>query len=220
MRKSLTLTVFACIVYVSGMGADYFFQAVEDHLYENPANWLPAYPGTDISAGDRVVLMENVSFIGYDIRVNGKLEIGMGVSLISGENGLLVSKTGVVDNSGEIFVKYIESSGRIANQIAARIHLFNFHAFEGATTYNSASAIFTTLIDLENQGRFDNYGVCKAGNDFRNHALFYQIRYANLDVRGNIILAPGSVLTHSPQSTVVSGKWKKILTSDRLPDKF
>ncbi|MEZ4773060.1 MAG: hypothetical protein R3D00_07750 [Bacteroidia bacterium] len=220
MRRSLTLIGFVCIFYGYSIGADYFFQAVEDHLYENPANWLPTYPGAEVRTGDRVVLMENVSFVGYDIVVNGYLEIGMGVSLISGENGLLVSNTGTVDNSGEILVKYIESSGRIANQIAARIHLFNFHAFEGAITHNSASATFVTLLDLENQGRFDNYGICKAGNDFRNHAFFYQIRYANLDVRGNIILSPGSVLTHSPQSTVVSGKLKKFLISDRLPDEF
>ncbi|MEZ4825239.1 MAG: hypothetical protein R3C61_02940 [Bacteroidia bacterium] len=220
MRKSLTLIFLTCLIYTYAIGTDYFFRATEDHLYENPANWIPAYPGTEIAKGDRVVLLDDVNFVGFDIQVNGKLEIGMGVSVISGENGFVVNENGTIDNWGEILVSHIENYGKVYNCIAARIYLKTFRAFRGAFTYNAHSSLFATISDLENQGRFDNYGECKTGNDFLNHAIFYQVRYANLDVRGNMILAPGSVFTHSPQSTVVAGKPKKPLFQERLWDKF
>ncbi|MDX2249657.1 MAG: hypothetical protein SF052_22935 [Bacteroidia bacterium] len=220
MKRSVILTFLGCILYTYGFGTDYFFQAVEDHLYENPANWLPAYPGTKIKVGDQVLLMEDVNFVGFDIEVKGVVEVGLGVTVISGENGFVIAETGTLDNAGEVLVKDIKNYGRVHNRIAARIHLFTFHAFKGAFTHNSKSAYFITLSDLENQGRFDNYGTCKAGNDFRNHAIFHQIKYSNLDVRGTIFLAPGSVFTHSPETVAVPGKPKRFLIPEKLSEKF
>jgi hypothetical protein len=172
----------------------FFFLGIEDKYYENPANWYPAYPGIASSAGDTLVIMDDMAFGAFPLELGGFLQICMGVRVHSAGGGIKVKASGQIENQGELLVRYISSSGKVVNSLGASLQVFDYHALAGATTFNAASAVFCTLASLVNEGRFDNHSRCVAGSDFSNRSAFYGVCHSLLDVRGNIILAPGCIM--------------------------
>lgn len=220
MRKHLLLVLFLLPLQLTCLARDYYFQAYEDHLYENPANWMPSYPGTQIQKGDRVILMDDVNFTGFDLTVNGRLEVALGTKVFSSQGNINIGKEGVIENEGELLVHTVRNYGNLFNRISAIVHINAFMAFQGAYTHNSVSASFITIQDLKNHGRFDNYGTCKAGNDFHNSHKFYQINNSNLDVSGERYLKPGSMLTRSPSQSMRETETKKVSDIKIPKEKF
>ncbi|MEO0470662.1 MAG: hypothetical protein AAF206_13635, partial [Bacteroidota bacterium] len=62
MKKLLYILLFLTLILKGGLAfaTDYVFSAKADHLYENPANWKPAYPGIRIEAHDKVIIRDEV----------------------------------------------------------------------------------------------------------------------------------------------------------------
>lgn len=203
--KRIIFCILLSLLYQSLWATDYYFLATEDHLYENPVNWYPAYPGTHVGNEDRVLVMADMYLAGFPITVEGTMEIKVGARIVSGESHIHVKPNGVLDNAGDLLVHTVLNEGMVYNRVSARIHLFAYQAFDGARTHNSASATFQTIGNLINAGRFDNYSICHAGEDFTNQAIFYQMPRSQLQIRGNCLLAPGSILRQSRESVFQLG---------------
>lgn len=195
---------------------DYFFLATEDHLFENPANWFPHYPGTQVQEGDKVTIMADVSFAGYNLDVKGVLEVMLDARIHSPDGSIIIRKGGLLDNNGKILVEEVNNYGRLYNRIASIVHIYSYIAFSGSHTHNAYSAIFRTISSLINKGRFDNYSSCIAGTFFKNMAEFNQIRESQLDVSGDILLTPGSVFKQSSKSVVYVGMQDKVIVPSQL----
>ncbi|MFK7922648.1 MAG: hypothetical protein AB8H47_11865 [Bacteroidia bacterium] len=164
----------------------YFFSAIEDNFYENPANWHPEYPGTVVEANTRIVIQDMAYLTGFDLEVKGLLEIDMGASLYSDQNDLHFSENGKLDNQGEIIVNNIHNNGLIFNQTGAKIHVKSFVSKQGGSVQNLRSAEFIVIDSLTNQGYFLNYSYCAAGELF-NHSQFQQIKGSELHIDGKSI---------------------------------
>lgn len=219
MRKILSILLLIQICSVSAFATDYFFLANEDHFYENPSNWYPAYPGTHVKAADRIVILTDVNYTGFDLEVDGIMEVMLGAKITSADGAITIHKQGELDNDGELLVASIFNYGKLNNRFSAVVHVHDFVAYNGAFTHNAYSASFRTINNLTNEGRFDNYSSCFAGRDFRNEAVFNQNRHSLLDVSGELVMAPGSTLTQSRQSSIYQGMSNKIPLHEKLAEK-
>ncbi|MEM7657758.1 MAG: hypothetical protein AAF399_16625 [Bacteroidota bacterium] len=214
--KPTVISLLLLLACFPSFGKDYFFMAQEDHFYANPANWFPAYPGTHIDADDKVVLMEDATIDGFSLQVEGTLEIGMEATLQSRQGEIIISPRGTFNNAGEVYIAGIINGGILNNRHGAQIHIHQFVAQLGAITHNAASAAFVTLAELVNQGRFDNYGLCRIGRDFKNLATFNQISSSQLKVAGELHLKPGSTFYRSQESEVYQGRSEELFLGEQL----
>lgn len=210
MKRITIIIVLLALVQIATKAEDFYFLASEDYLYENPANWYPSYPGTEVAADDQIVIMSDVYFAGYDLKVAGKLKVMLGAKLSSAEGNIFVLEGGTMDNEGEILVNQVENHGTFTNRISALFHVNDYFAHSGAVTNNSLKAQFTTIGNLINEGRFDNYSQCVAGRNFENRAVFNQIRNSQLEISGEILLDNEGQFNQSADSAIFLGANSKV----------
>ena len=202
MKYLISILTFF-IIFQPGLWAkDFFFLATEDNHFENPANWYPAYPGAKITSDDKITVMADANFSGYNIHVEGILEIMLNATVHSPNGSIIIKENGLLDNNGKLLVDRVSNYGKLYNRLSAVVHIHTYEAFSGAHTYNGYSATFRTISHLVNQGRFDNYSDCITGSDLKNTSIFNQIRHSQLQVTGALVLAPGSTFQQSRESTV------------------
>ncbi|MEM6343793.1 MAG: hypothetical protein AAF927_07925 [Bacteroidota bacterium] len=194
----------------------YTFTVVEDHLFENPANWYPAFPGTTIAPFDHWVIEGEMYVSAAVIRVEGNLQIGMQGALIATDyhKGIEVALGGIIDNGGKTLVKQIDLEGNLFNRRSCRFSVEKLLAKPTALTQNYGN--LEVEEQFRNEGRFDNYFSCTVRGDFRNLAVFNQIRKARLVVAGEIFFQPGCVLTQSAESEIYVGREEKIAIHEQL----
>ncbi|MEL6652802.1 MAG: hypothetical protein AAFQ87_18525 [Bacteroidota bacterium] len=194
----------------------YTFTAAEDHLFENPANWYPAFPGTVVKPFDHWVI-EAVMYVSVEkIRVEGNLQIGMQGALVGTDfhQTVEVPLGGIIDNGGKAIFKRIELDGNLFNRRSCRFSIDYLWARETALTQNYGHLAIGER--FQNEGRFDNYLECEVLGDFRNLAVFNQIRQARLEVSGDIFFQPGCVLTQSAESEIYVGREEKVAIHEQL----
>lgn len=162
----------------------YVFSPIEDHLWENPANWYPEFPGFPITRNQYVMIEGDVCFTGFDMLVWGVIHLGMGSRIFSPDGKIQVHAGGKLINNGEIVVTSIENQGLIQNNLSAMIDIESFQCLDGGFTHNARSALFTVRNSIVNQGVFNNYSLCTIGNQFINEATFNQMPHAELRVNG------------------------------------
>jgi len=194
----------------------YTFTVVEDHLFENPANWYPAFPGTTIAPFDHWVIEGEMYVSAEVIKVQGNLQIGMQGALIGTEyhKRIEIALGGIVDNGGRTLLKQIDLEGNLFNRRSCELSIERLLAKPTALTQNYG------MLEVEeqfyNEGRFDNYFSCIVMGDFRNLAVFNQIRKARLEVAGEIFFQPGCVLTQSAESEIYVGREEKVAIHEQL----
>jgi|GEM_PF-3443825 len=200
VAKYYLLLTTLVLLATQGFATEYFFTGEYDEIYENPANWYPAYPGTELGADDKIFFQADASFAGYDIVIEGTLEITIGARIFSRENGIIIKHTGIIQNGGELLVHQIENYGKLSNSISARLDVTNYLAHDGAFTHNGASATFICSDRVINEGVFNNYSICDFRGSFNNKSIFNQIRASVLKVAGTMLFWPDSKLNESTQS--------------------
>ena len=208
MMKFIAFISLAILGYCHSYAVDYYFQAKVDHLYENPYNWSPAYPGTEIATGDRVFILEDVLFTDFQLEVSGELMIQLGVRAFS-RQGVQVRTSGRVHNEGEIVVNHIDNYGTFVNRLNAQVHVRDFATHKDGYTHNAAHAHIKARGRLLNLGRFDNYGICETGEFFENRSEFNQLPKSELANRGEYVLVAGSHFNQSQSSRVEMGVQRK-----------
>lgn len=194
----------------------YTFTVVEDHLFENPANWYPSFPGTSIAPFDHWVIEGEMYVSAEVIRVEGNLQIGMQGAFIGTDyhKRVEVALGGIIDNGGKGILKQILLEGNLFNRRSCAFSIEQLLAKPTALTQNYG--VLEVEEKLYNEGRFDNYLSCVVLGDFRNFAIFNQIRKARLDVSGEIFFQPGCVLTQSAESEIYVGREEKIAIHNQL----
>ena len=208
IMKNIAFSLLAILGYLQAHATDYYFQATEDHLYENPHNWSPAYPGTTIENTDRVFVLEDVFFTDYQLEVSGELVIQLGVKAFSLQ-GVQVSAIGRVVNEGEIVVDHIHNRGMFINRLNALVHVRDFVTYSNGYTQNLAHSEVKAQGRLLNLGRFDNYGKCETGKFFENRSEFNLLSKSQLANKGEYVLVAGSHFNQSRQSRVEMGILRK-----------
>lgn len=203
-----SFALLVALLPLANFAKDYHFLGSEDRMYVNPNNWYPAYPGTQIENGDRVIIEENVVYEGFMIDLAGTLEVSLGATITSADGEMLIRPTGKLSNFGEIKVRGVRNFGRFINNVSSSTHLNFFSAQRAAITTNMASASLITTGDLVNAGTFNNYGACSVGHDLfnLNASIFNQMQHANLKVRGAVQTSPDSSLNHGTSSTFQTAK--------------
>lgn len=164
----------------------YYFSAKVDNFYENPQNWSPAYPGTVIAPGQKVVIQELAYVTGYDIVVEGELEIEMGGALFASTGSLRLEDSAQLKNGGELIFDQIVNRGEVHNLMGAKIHVKAFNSHPQGRVSNLKSAKFIVTDRLHNDGRFQNYSFCAAG-ELNNQAEFHQLHGAELRIDGKLV---------------------------------
>ena len=196
------------------LATDYFFSAREDHLFENPANWTPAYPGHEIKAGDQIYIQDEVYVNAPMIRLEGNLKILLGVEFIATRTDMKIGREATLENAGKLILRELTNLGSIVNRQGARIHLDTYHGRQESLMQNLSE--FGCLEKLENLGRFDNFNTVHVEGDFRNYAVFNQIRNSKLLVSGELLLNPGCVVNQSPESNILLGAQKKVVLEHHI----
>ncbi len=203
-----SLTFLIALMPLANFAKDYHFLGSEDRMYVNPKNWYPAYPGTQIEEGDRIIIEGSMVYDGFMIDLAGSMEIALGANVTSADGEVLIRPTGKLSNFGELKVRGIRNFGRFINNVSSSTHLNFFSAQRAAITTNMASASLITTGDLVNAGTFNNYGTCSVGHDLfnLNASTFNQMQHAKLGVRGAVQTSPDSSLNHGPSSTFQTAK--------------
>lgn len=194
MASALSLAIiFVLIVKPTGEIATlkaskvYYFNANQDNFYENPANWQPEYPGTHIASDSRLVLESEAYVTGYDLKIEGVLQIMEEASLIAISNKLEIENGAKLFNRGKLLANVIHNAGLLKNNQSAVLKVDTYHALPESHTINLHAGKFNTQKDFINQGRFDNYGLCEVGTEFLNRAEVYQQGRAQIRIRGMLV---------------------------------
>lgn len=199
MTKSFFIALLLGFGTLTVSAQHYYFRAVEDHLFENPANWTPSFPGIHIAAGDSVFILDDAYITQYNLEVAGGLTIDWGVQLhVKGNISILPQ--GSLVNMGYIGVNALFNRGQLSNRYAGAMDMDTFYTYPHSQSFNAASASIKALYRLVNAGRFDNYGRCEVGEFFENQAVFNQMQSSKLLIRGKFLLADGSKLYQSDNS--------------------
>lgn len=206
--RTASFAFLIALLPLANFAKDYHFLGSEDRMYVNPNNWYPAYPGTQIQEGDRVVIEGNVVYEGFMIDLAGTLEVSLGSAVTSADGEMLIRPTGKLSNFGEVKIRGIRNFGRFINNVSSSTHLNFFSAQRAAISTNMASASMITTGDLVNAGTFNNYGTCAVGHDLfnLNASIFNQMQHAKLQVRGAVQTSPDSSLNHGTSSTFQTAK--------------
>ncbi|MEO0471546.1 MAG: hypothetical protein AAF206_18090, partial [Bacteroidota bacterium] len=136
--------------------------------------------------------------------------------IIGIDAGITVESGAIVDNAGELLVDWIHNEGNLYNRSRAKTSLDRYETTLEAFTYNFVEGQFETITLLDNEGRFDNSGICVVRGDFRNTAVFNQIRTSSMEVSGDLVLSPGSILNQSEESDFYLVKGKRISIREKL----
>lgn len=202
--------LLVCNVYF-GIAKTYFFLGSEDNLYENPANWSPYYPGTKVIAGDKLYIQADVNFDGFNLEVEGLLDIEYGAGIYSSENGIIIRSSGNVLNNGEINIRFIENFGTYENAYNTMIK--KYYGYKYSITNNSISALMCTKEIFINQGALHNYYNLAVLGQLENFGEIYLHNQANLTVSGNFVESVTSELKQSGSCKFLAAKTQKHDTS-------
>lgn len=173
----------------AGEEETFFFSPVADHLFENPANWSPHYPGNVVRKNQQFILEGTAYLTGFDLVVGGTLLIPVGVGLRVMEGNIQIQSTGTLINDGEVLARTIRNEGQIHNNLSAMLDAGQFYAAAGAYTQNARSAQFIIRGSAANYGIFTNYSLCSIGEEWINAATFYQMPKSALIIKGNVVEA-------------------------------
>lgn len=215
MNKTL-FSFFLLILPFSLPATTFTFEAKEDHLFENPANWSPFYPGTTLEQEDVWKIQADLYLSVPRLLISGQLKIESGIKVVATSNNQVTSlhMLGKIDNGGQLIMADLYQGGLIFNRKDSRVHIRHYLAQPTAYTQNFGE--FVSLHSFENQGRFDNYAFCQAEGDFHNMAVFNQIKNSQLEVSGELFFSPGCTLNQSQESTIMVGTTKKTAIHEQL----
>lgn len=200
--KNIIITIALLIVANSTLFAtNYYFTANADNSFENPANWTPAYPGNTIKSEDKVFVQADMIIEGFNLTVNGLLDIALGVNVSSQENTII--NNGSIINNGEVRVANVINNAKLDNssimwvQNIANKRMANFN--------NNMMGTITVTKQATNEGTFINAGVCVFHNNFANEAVVNQLHNAKMEVKGNYTSSVNAEIKKSSTSTFASG---------------
>ncbi|WNJ16776.1 hypothetical protein [Pontibacter sp. G13] len=166
----------------------FFFVGEEDNFYENPANWQPSYPGTNIASNQKVVIQEPVYLTGYDLSILGTIQIAIDAEVFSAENGISVLKDGLLINEGSMILHHLDLAGELTNRQTGSIVVKQLKAAEIAKTRNLKGGEMEVSQLLQNLGNFENYGICKVGDTLDQHGSFRNMTGSELYVKGEAVM--------------------------------
>jgi hypothetical protein len=162
----------------------YYFSPTEDYFFENPANWRPSYPGTQIPAGARVMIHDRVCFGTYPIRLAGVMELSLEATLYSAQGSLHILPGGKLINHGDLMAARLDNGGQLLNELSGEIFVHEYQNSPESITWNQPGGQITVSRSWVNRGEMQNYGICFARLDFRNEAELVQAPRAEFYVRG------------------------------------
>lgn len=186
VMRGIAAVLFMIAFYSITTAQTYTFTGAEDDRYENPANWTPAFPGTEIEAGTEVFI-EGYAIATETLTINGTLHLAVGAALETRENAVIISNSGKLINDGDVFAASLLNSGTVNNNFAAILELDEYVSEAGSTTNNLMAAEILVSGDMINGGIFNNYSTIVVENGFENTAAFNQMRSADLQVNGTTL---------------------------------
>lgn len=175
----------------------YTFTATHDHYFDNPANWFPHYPGTDIQSTDTLYLIQSAHFKGYDLQIAGHLSIALGVELFSAKDGLVLHAEGSVDNHGQLNLHHLFTQGYVCNRMGANLSTHYVVVSNSGFLHNACCAHLTVYHTLTNAGTFHNYGSCAVMQCWSNQAQYFQAAHASL-----VLKSPPMVPRHTSRPSI------------------
>ena len=200
--KNIIITIALLIVANSSLFAtNYYFTANADNSFENPANWSPAYPGNTIKAEDKVFVQADMIINGFNLVVEGLLDVSLGVNVSSDENTII--NHGAIINNGEIHAANLINNAKLDN--SSIIWVKNIANKRMANLNNSMMGTITVTKQATNEGTFINSGVCVFYNNFANEAVVNQLHNAKMEVKGNYTSSANAEMKKSTTSTFASG---------------
>ena len=173
-------------VAIDSFEKEFYFSPVENNFFENPANWLPEYPGTTPDSQSRLIIQGLAYLTDYDLKIKGELVISMDGQIFSSKGGIHIAEGASLVNEGELILHHLINEGKLVNQLASELQLVNFQSSPNSVTQNLRGAHFAVRERLLNQGIFDNYGQCDVQTDFFNEAIFNHLQGGELLVQGKI----------------------------------
>lgn len=186
MKTFVSLTAFLLILVSNTFAVDFYFSGNEDADYTNAANWSPTYPGTTIGANDKVFIQADANIIGFDLMVEGLLDISMGAKISANGNNLVLRGNAKVMNNGEIIVSNIKNEGTFENCAGARFACKQFNNTKsGIMNAGIASKSFINELFL-NEGVYNLSSECEVKGNFFNKKSITLSHQAILNVSGEL----------------------------------
>jgi hypothetical protein len=203
MKKILIILSFVVCVNIS-FATNYFFTGNEDNDFKNAANWSPSFPGTHIQAGDMVFIQSDVYLEGVSWEVSGVLDISMGVTLYSRDNGIHVLSGGKLVNNGEIQLATLENKGRIENGMKSVLSITKFTNQLGATLHNYLHGTIH-IETLVNDAEFISNGTCSVKNCINKSTILLSDK-SDLAIEGTLENFANSTIQKGGNATLTIGK--------------
>jgi hypothetical protein len=201
MKKAAILIILLQVIFCANCEAKrFYFHGTENNEYVNPANWSPSYPGTKIRQNDTVIVQSDVTFSGFNLEIEGEMEIVMGASFSAKYDGIIIREGGKLMNEGEMRTKFIDNDGIVDNSVAA--------AWISDSCINHKYGLINSLLASEmsikrgmiNEGKWNFSGKCVVMGEFVNEGEIALAHSANLEIKGNYYASSNSKVLKSIQS--------------------
>lgn len=217
MKTLISLATFLLILVSNSFATNFYFSGNEDADYTNPANWYPTYPGATIGANDKVFIQADANIVGFDLMVEGLLDISMGAKISAVNNNLVLKNNAKVMNNGEIVVSNIKNEGIFENCAGARVACKQFNnTISGTMNSGIASKSYINELFL-NEGIYNLSSECVVKGDFVNKKSVTLSHQATLNVKGEL---NSTVLSKMQQGERAKVNATKTTTEQTKPSSY
>ncbi|MEM6263552.1 MAG: hypothetical protein AAGI38_13655 [Bacteroidota bacterium] len=133
MKYFILLLLGAAMSFPMNLTAqEYYFLALEDCQYDNPANWYPVYPGEYVQPGTKVVIQEDASLGSIELEVDGELIISPGSMLSAHKGSIQVNPNARLTNHGMLMAKTLHNQGAMHNGQHSYMLLVAYYGYKNA----------------------------------------------------------------------------------------
>ena len=206
MKTVVSFILTLTILFTNASAANYYFSGNEDADYTNAANWFPTYPGTTIGVDDKVFIQADANIIGFDLLVEGLLDVSMGAKISASSSNLLLKRNAKVMNNGEIIVSYLKNEGTFENCAGGRFACSQLNnTISGTMNSAIASKSFINETFL-NEGVYNLSSECVVKGNFFNKKSITLSNQAILNVIGELNNTKSAQLKRGDRATVNASK--------------
>lgn len=198
--RSLSFFLFT-LSFSALFATSYRFTGAVSTRFNDPANWLPSYPGERLDAGDEWIISAPAHFSGSVLAVEGGLRIEAKGALVAPEASLMLGANAWLDHRGQLQVRSLVAKGTLLAMPWSRMETRFCRLEAGSEVMMQAESELSIATDLLLAGRMDLHGRLAIAGEFTQTGHLTAHRQAGLQLGGNYWLEGSATLWHHPETS-------------------
>lgn len=196
----ILLLLLLTLSFFSLSATSYRFTGAVSSRFDDPANWLPSYPGESLLQGDEWILTSPAHFAGTMLQMEGGLRIEAKGALLAPEATLMLGADAWLDHRGYLQVKSLIARGTLLAMPWSRIEMRFCRLEAGSEAMIQAESELNIAADLLLAGRMDLHGRLHISGELSQTGHLTAHRQADLQLGGSYWMEGRATLWHHPEA--------------------